>query len=103
MKTDKELIELLFKEVKKEFSYITYFNKSGGICIICNNLHKDYKISYKEYDRLTSLLIRYSVKYGIVIRKDFFWWKPYRKLPRVRFLKRVLKDINYEKQTNISI
>jgi transcriptional regulator CtsR len=92
MRTDKELIELLLDKVVKDFNFLGIPKVNArGLCRSINLLMKEYVICYKEERILTRLITEAAIKYGYY--KSYYWWNDGRKRPRVKFLQRMLKEL----------
>jgi len=92
MKTNKELIELLLKKVKKDFNFLGIpTDNARGICLSIALLFEETTISFTEKLTLSQLVKEAGEKYEY--DKPLYWWTVGRKRPRVKFLKRMLEDL----------
>lgn len=91
MRTNVELIQILLDSVKKNFSYFAIKPKtnSAGLCSAITFLMHKSLISYDEGNKLEKILDIYRPENT---ERRHYWWKPGRKYPRVKFLKKILND-----------
>ncbi len=92
MRTDKELIELLLKKVKKDFNFLGIASsRAEGLCLSIMSLKLTNNITEDEKLVLNTLIEEAAKRYGCY--RTVYWWEPGRKRPRVKFLKQILKEL----------
>lgn len=93
MRTDRELLELLYIHTVKEMSFRKrLFNiSSGGLCDVVYKMYKYNYIFEKESDRLY-LLIRNKGNHPQYMDSAFYF-KPYRLRPRLKYIKQLISNL----------
>lgn len=85
MRTNVEILKIVLKGVKEELSYFKRF-KYVGLCKISEILRDRKELTSVERERFIDLIHAHKPKY-----EALFWWPSGKKLPRVLFLKKLIK------------
>jgi hypothetical protein len=83
MRNNKTLLKILVDNFDDCFLY--------GVCDSIENLFFSGLISYEETDKLQRFIYKNRPK--IELQKNSFWWECGSKLPRKRFLNKLLKQV----------
>jgi hypothetical protein len=92
MRTDVELLKLLLRQVKKDFSYFQWLKKyyASGLCVTISDMRIHCIINNNELHKLYYLIGDNKPKNTGRV----YWWPPGKKYPRVRFLKKLIKKLS---------